>query len=128
MILRRRIIQNRMHRKGTWVRKIFAERYEKGLFNILIKDLRLYDQEYFIISFRMDSTIFELLLSWVGHLIKKYCLRRSVASPTERLSVTLRHLVTGDAHITISVGYRLSPPTVGRIIRETCQVIWNILA
>ena len=63
MILRRRIIQNRKRRKRTWVRKIFPERYEKGLFNILIKYLRLYDQEYFFKSFRMDSTTFELLLS-----------------------------------------------------------------
>ena len=62
-----------------------------------------YDQEYVFKSFRMDSTTFELLFSWVGPLIKKSCLRRSVASPAERLSVTLRHLVTGDAHITISV-------------------------
>ena len=41
--------------------------------------------------------------------------------------MTLRYLVTGDDHTTIGLSYRLSPTTVGRIIRETTQVIWHTL-
>ena len=37
-------------------------------------------------------------------------------------------MVTGDAQITLSIAFRISPPTVGRIIKETCQVIWNVLS
>jgi len=39
----------------------------------------------------------------------------------------LRYLATGDARFTIATSYRISPTTVGRIIRETCQAIWVVL-
>ena len=41
--------------------------------------------------------------------------------------VTLRYLVTGDAHVTIAASYRMGPATVGRIVKETCAVIRNVL-
>ena len=45
----------------------------------------------------------------------------------QRLCVTLRYLVTGAAHVTIAARYRMIPTTVGRIVKETCAVIWNVL-
>ena len=45
----------------------------------------------------------------------------------QRLCVTLSYLVTGDAHVTIAASYRMSPTTVGRIVKETCTVTWNVL-
>ena len=125
ILIRRR--NERNAKKRMWVRKIFADRSQHGLFDSLVRELRLHDHYYFFKSFRMYPTTFELLLSWVGPLITKSSLRRPVASPSERLAVILRYLVTGDAHLTISLGYRISPATVGRIIRETSQVIWNVL-
>ena len=50
---------------------------------------------------------------------------RDPISPSERLTVTLRYLVAGDVQVTIAASYRMSPMTVGRIIKETCQVIWE---
>ena len=67
----------------------------------------------------MSPQTFEKLLSWVGPQIKKSSIRRDVATPDERLAVTLRYLVTGDAQVTISTSFRLSPATVGRILEET---------
>ena len=52
---------------------------------------------------------------------------REPISPRERLCVALRHLVTGDAQVTIAVNYRISPAIVGRTISETCKAIWNEL-
>jgi len=45
-----------------WVRDIFKKREERGEFNILIKELKLHDQEYFFRSFRMKPATFALLL------------------------------------------------------------------
>ena len=60
--------------------------------------------------------------------IKKSNLRRfDVVGPSERLSITLRYLVTGDSHVTISASYRISPPTVWRIVNETCLALWDVL-
>ena len=75
----------------------------------------------------MSPGTFELLLSWVAPYIKTSSLQRKVASPTEWLSATLRYLSTGDAHVTIASSYRTSPPVLGRIIKDTCRVIWNVL-
>ena len=52
---------------------------------------------------------------------------REPVSPSERLSVTLRYLVTGDEQTSIAASYCISPSTVGRIIGETCKVLWQVL-
>ena len=127
IILRRRQNKKIKIKPRMWMRQIFEERAQKGLFNILVKDLHLYDCEYFFRSFHMSPATFEILLSSVAPFIAKSSLRRAVATAAERLCVTMRYLVTGNAQITIATCYRLSPSTVGRIIKETCGVIWNVL-
>ena len=51
------------YRKKMWVRKIFKERQEKGEYHILVKDLQLFDAEYFFKTFRMTVPKFEELLA-----------------------------------------------------------------
>ena len=48
-----------------WVRKIHSEREMKGEYCLLIKDLKLFDQEYFFRQFRMSPSVFELLPSMI---------------------------------------------------------------
>ena len=65
LLLRRRQKRRRKYRRRFWVRRIYAEREQKGEYHFL----KLYDQEYFFQCFRM--TTFEQLLSWIGpHLPK----------------------------------------------------------
>ena len=52
-------------------------------------------------------------------------MRESVGA-SERLAVTLRFCVTGDAQTTITVSYRIGRSTVCRIT-ETCDAIWTVL-
>ena len=52
---------------------------------------------------------------------------REAICPGDRLAITLRYLTTGAAHTTIASSYRVSPTTVGRIIFETCGVLWDQL-
>ena len=80
---------------------------------------------YFFQTFRMDSSTFDILLSWVGPLISKSSLRCPVASPTERL--TWRYLATGQGHIELEKDYRISPATVGRVVIETCKANWDVI-
>ena len=48
---------------------------------------------------------------------------REPISVGQRLCITLRYLVTGNAHVTIATSYRMSPTTAGRIVKETSAVI-----
>ena len=93
-------------KRKYWVRKIYAERQTKGKYHLLVQDLRLHDKNYF---FRISPENFEILLSWTGPKIKKVTTKmHEPISVGQRLCVTLRYLVTGDAHVTIAVSYRIS--------------------
>ena len=76
IVLRRRMRRRKVKPKPKifkecWVRQIFKDREEKGEFNSLVRELRLFDHEYFYRNFRMSNLRFEKLLSWVGpHIIK----------------------------------------------------------
>ena len=50
MLLRSTLIRNRI-RKKIWVRQIFQELETKAEFHMLVKDLRLFDKEYFFRNF-----------------------------------------------------------------------------
>ena len=52
---------------------------------------------------------------------------RESLGASERLAVTLRYCVTGDAQTAITASYRISRSTVCRIIIETCDAIWTVL-
>jgi hypothetical protein len=75
----------------------------------------------------MSPAKFEELLGCVGPNIRRFNSTREAIGPGERLSVTLRYLVTGDAFSTIAASYRISDTTVGRIVKETCSALWNVL-
>ena len=67
VILRRRLrFKESRYKKRFWIRKLFVERETKAEFNILVKDSRLFDIEYFFTSFRMTSTKFEKKTSGLG--------------------------------------------------------------
>ena len=76
----------------------------------------------------MSPTVFEELLSFISPIIaKQSTVMRDLISPSERLAITLRYLVTGDAQCTVVGSCRISPSIVSRIINETCDTIWTLL-
>ena len=42
--------KNTIKRKRSWVSNIFMERHSKGEFHILVKELKLFDHEFFFYS------------------------------------------------------------------------------
>ena len=87
-MLRRSTVNRNRIRKKIWVRQIFQERDTKGEFHMMVKDLRLFDKEYFFRNFRMDPATFELLLSWVAPHIQKSSKRRPTATRWSSSRVT----------------------------------------
>ena len=53
-------------------------------------------------------------------------MRESIGA-SERLSLTLKYLATGDAQCSIATSYRISAAVVNRAINETCRVLWTEL-
>ena len=76
----------------------------------------------------MSPTKFKELLSYAAPLIMKASEKREPIGSSERLCVTLRCSVTGDAESTISLSYRISKTSVSRIIKETTDTLWKVLS
>ena len=128
LIIRRRLRNHQKQEKRFWVRPFLLARTQKGLYNTLVNELFLFDHEYFFHNFRMTPSLFEKLVRLVAPYIIKSSAIRETCSPGERLAVTLRYLATWDSQRTIGTSYRISPSTMGRIIRETSQTLWVVLS
>ena len=129
LVLLRRILRRRSEKymKRFWVRKIYEERNLKGEFHHLMQEMMLFDHDYFFRCFRMLLATLEKLLSWIAPFIRKQSASmREPIEPSERLSVTLRYLVAGDALVSIAGSYRTSSSVVGRIIGKTCKVLLDV--
>ncbi|XP_057296241.1 uncharacterized protein LOC130625195 [Hydractinia symbiolongicarpus] len=68
----------------------------------------------------MTTTKLEELLSYVAPVIMKSSMRREAITPSERLCVTLRYLVIGDAQSTIADSYR-----TGKTSKNELKSKWN---
>ena len=69
------------------------------------------------------------LLSLVAPRIAKLSTSyREPIPPPHRLSATLRHLATGESRISLSLQYRIGRQTISKIIPETCEAIYDVLA
>ena len=109
------------------MRKVYQERKNKGEFHLLIKDMMLYDHFLFFRYFRMNPTQYEQLLQKIAPHIQKSSEKREPIGPSERLSVALRYIFTGDSQTTIAASFRISLTSIGRIVHETTNVIWDVL-
>ncbi|KAK4883934.1 hypothetical protein RN001_000205 [Aquatica leii] len=48
-------------------------------------------------------------------------------TPTERLTLTLRYLATGDSYKSLMYLFRIPANTISTIIPEVCQAIYDVL-
>lgn len=103
-----------------WVTELFRERKTKAAFCLLIKDLQLYDHEYFFKFFRMSPTKYEHLLGLVAPAITKSSIRHEAIGSSERLTVTSKFIFAGTSQIDLAGMFRISPTSICRIINETC--------
>ena len=121
--------KNRRKRKHRmWLRKVFRERKKRGTYN-LVREMAMWDKEMYFRYMRMTPTSFECLLRLVGERISKQTTNyREPVPPEQRLSVTIRHLATGESHISLSLQYRIGRQTVSKIIPETCKALYDVLS
>ena len=85
LLLRRRRKRLEKYKERFSVQRIYAEREQKGEYHLLVKELMLYDEEYFFHCFHMSPATFEKLLSWIGPLLKRASTKmREAISPSEQ--------------------------------------------
>ena len=120
-------LTKRKRKHKMWVRSAFANK-EKSCYN-LIKELSMWDHEMYFRYMRMSPSRFEHLLTLIAPKItKKTTNYREPIPPDQRLSLTLRHLATGESQISLRLQYRIGRQTISKIIPETCKAISYALA
>ena len=115
--------------KTFWVRKLFKERKSSRFFHVLTKELEMFDQEYFLRFLRISPNRYEHMLSIVYPELQ--CQRthfREPISPSERLTLTLRYLASGESQQSLSFAFRISCTALSNILADTCEKIWKTLS
>nr|XP_029717129.1 protein ANTAGONIST OF LIKE HETEROCHROMATIN PROTEIN 1-like [Aedes albopictus] len=110
------------------VHPINQNRREDGEFYRLYSDLREFPEKFRSYT-RMDMETFDFILDMIkAKLLKDWTnFNKQPIFPCERLIVTLRHLATGSSYTTHGFSFRMGRATVAAIVRETCQVLWEVL-
>ncbi|XP_071040057.1 uncharacterized protein [Parasteatoda tepidariorum] len=130
LLARRYYLTHLLHSNRTvWVKDLNKNRKEKGHEENLIREMRLNDLDSYFEYFRMHPKIFDVLLSIAGPSIAKSDTNyRESISASERLSITLRYLASGDSMKSMALNHRVGVSTVSKIVAETCQAIWTCLS
>ncbi|XP_064107304.1 uncharacterized protein LOC135216144 [Macrobrachium nipponense] len=113
------------NKKRLWVREWLRRREDKGIFDNLCWEMRLGDDAAFYNYHRMNKEDFDYLLRLVGPKIAKQDTRmRKAIPPEQRLSVTLRHLATGESKTSLGYSYRISPNLLSSVVPEVCEALY----
>ena len=121
------LIKNK--KKEVWVKDWLQTREDKGSFANICKELTMSkDEKDFRLYVRMPVPQFYKLLDKISPLIAKEDTRfRQAISVGSKLEATLRFLATGDSYVSFKYSTRISRHSLGIIIPETCQAIYQVL-
>ena len=115
----------RRHKK--LVKDFLKKRDEEGSYN-MVRKLAVDDRKMYFRYMRMTPDRKKYLLSLGAPLVAKLSTNyREPISPEQRLSLTLRHLATGESQISLSLQYRIERQTISKIIPETRKAIYDAL-
>jgi hypothetical protein len=90
----------------------------------LLKDLRLSEPSDFQNFLRLDATSFDELLKIITPRIeKRNTTMRDAIPPSQRLSIALRYVATGNTFEDLKFTSAISPQSIGIIVMETCRAL-----
>ncbi|CAG2239080.1 unnamed protein product [Mytilus edulis] len=124
--MRRRNQRRRRKPRSVWVRKWLSERRRQqyGHFTTVLKELKTEDDTAFYNYTRLPRGLYDEVLKRIQYKIQKQdTWYRKSLSPGLKLSITLRHLASGDSYQTLAYNFRVAPNTISLIVQEVCDAI-----
>lgn len=109
--------------RSFWMHPMNKRRESDGEYVTVCLPLRQYPDKFFKYH-RMSVSTYDYILENIKGDITKWSNRPSI-SPGERLAVTLRYLSTGMSFQAIAQSFMMDGYTVGKIVRETCEKIYE---
>ena len=124
------LYQNRANevevRSRVWVSELNSHNRRRSEFHAYMLYRELQDPSAHLRYTRMNKATFDWLLAKISHRISKLdTTMRQAITPMERLSITLNYLASGNSFTFIADRYMRGASTVGEIVEETCQAIWD---
>ena len=116
-------------KKHRWMKEWLKKRNEYAHENLL-NDLRLSEPSDFKNFLRLDAKSFDELLKMITPRIEKRnrpTTMRDAIPPSQRLSITLRYLATGNTFEDLKFTSAVSPQSIGIIVMETCTALIHSL-
>jgi hypothetical protein len=90
----------------------------------LLTELRNFERNDFKNFLRMNDECFDEILTLVNPFIKKQNTSMREAIPaSQRLSITLRYLATGNTFEDLKFISAISPQSIGKTVIETCEAL-----
>lgn len=112
--------------KKKWQKGWYSSR--KSLTHTLLMEHLSLEPEDWRNYVRMNEETYKILLEMVSPLIRKHDTNmRQAITPHERLSATLRYLVSGCTLAELKFPTAISPQALGQIIPETSRAILSCL-
>ncbi|XP_046686028.1 uncharacterized protein LOC124371731, partial [Homalodisca vitripennis] len=125
LLLDRNLLLNSNTRQ-FWVHE-FNEDHTQSEFYVTCLPLRDHADK-FKKYYRMTVETYDYILSHIKGDLQKWSNFRTCIEPAEKLSILLRYLSTGMSFEALSETFRMSNYTVGKIVEEVCDCMWEQLA
>lgn len=110
--------------RSFWVKSWFLLRDTHGQYALLMKELRLKDQQSFRNFTRMTPHLFFALLERLTPRIEKEDTNwRKALAPGLRLALTLRFYASGDSYKSLSYNWYIGGSSCSNMIREVSEAI-----
>ena len=120
-------LNRKKRRKPRWWRRelyVDGKEIQCNLYNKLVAD----DEALFRNFTRMSKEDLQYLFEKISPIIRKCDTNfREAIPPRVRLLVTLRYLATGDSYASLMYLFRISEPSISRIIPEVCRALMDVL-
>lgn len=100
----------------------------QGFSNNLIIEMMHRDEEKYFHFFRMHLQSSNELFTLIALHITKQIVVRTPILARMRFDICIRYLAASDSFQSLSYAFRVAPNTISKIISETCQYIWDVLA
>jgi hypothetical protein len=123
-LLQQRRRRRRQRPRQMWVRPWIQRRFELGIYDRLMVELRNEDPRAFHNFMRMPPAMFdEVRDRLTPHLTKQTTNFRAPLEPGLKVALTLRHLASGAKYRDMQYAWRVPHNTISLVVREVCEAI-----
>ena len=116
----------RKKRKKVWTKAWLKKRTKFGVYDTLLREFRLEEEDDYFNFLRMTPTTFDSLLHLVEDDIRKQdTVMRDAIPPHLKLAATLRYLCTGECYSSLQYLFRIHRTTLGKFIPIVCDNLYS---